>query len=55
MIKRPNRNETEEEILRLQEEFFQQKSYNPYIQPAARVVKIEKGTFDLQSLSKHVC
>lgn len=44
MIKRPKRNETEEDILRMQQEFLDQKSKNPQIQPAAKVVKIEKGS-----------
>ncbi|XP_061386272.1 RNA polymerase II-associated protein 1 [Musca vetustissima] len=42
MIKRPKPGETEEDILRMQEEFLAQKAKNPQLQPAAQIVKIDK-------------
>lgn len=42
MIKRPKPGETEEDILRMQREFLEQKAKNPKMQPAAQIVKIEK-------------
>ncbi|XP_073843572.1 RNA polymerase II-associated protein 1 [Musca autumnalis] len=42
MIKRPKPGETEEDILRMQEEFLAQKAKNPQMQPSAQIVKIDK-------------
>ncbi|XP_075159496.1 RNA polymerase II-associated protein 1 [Haematobia irritans] len=42
MIKRPKPGETEEDILRMQQEFLSQKAKNPKMQPAATMVKVEK-------------
>ncbi|XP_067646737.1 RNA polymerase II-associated protein 1 [Eurosta solidaginis] len=42
MIKRPQSGETEEDILRMQNEFLSQRAKNPKLQPAAQCVKMEK-------------
>ncbi|KAM7358732.1 RNA polymerase II-associated protein 1 [Cochliomyia hominivorax] len=42
MMNRPKPNETEEDILRMQQQFLAEKAKNPKIQPAAQIVKIEK-------------
>ncbi|XP_013115843.2 RNA polymerase II-associated protein 1 isoform X1 [Stomoxys calcitrans] len=42
MIKRPKPGETEEDILRMQQEFLSQKAKNPKLQPAATMVKINR-------------
>ncbi|CAD7002728.1 unnamed protein product [Ceratitis capitata] len=42
MIKRPQSGETEEDILRMQNEFLSQRAKNPKLQPAAQCVKVQK-------------
>lgn len=42
MIKRPSKNDSEEEILRMQKEFLVEKRKNQDFQPAAQVVKMNK-------------
>ncbi|XP_036338126.1 RNA polymerase II-associated protein 1 [Rhagoletis pomonella] len=42
MIKRPQRGETEDDILRMQNEFLSQRAKNPKLQPAAECVKVAK-------------
>ncbi|XP_050335533.1 RNA polymerase II-associated protein 1 [Bactrocera neohumeralis] len=44
MIKRPQSGETEEDILRMQNEFLSQRAKNPKLQPAAQFVKVPKET-----------
>uniref|UniRef100_A0A0A1WPQ3 RNA polymerase II-associated protein 1 n=1 Tax=Zeugodacus cucurbitae TaxID=28588 RepID=A0A0A1WPQ3_ZEUCU len=44
MIKRPQSGETEEDILRMQNEFLSQRAKNPKLQPSAQVVKVPKET-----------
>lgn len=39
--KRPSRNDTEDDILKLQEEFLREKSKNKDFQPAAKMVKLK--------------
>lgn len=39
MIKRPKRGETEDDILRMQQEYLAEKAKNPKLQPAAQIVK----------------
>lgn len=41
-MRRPKPEETEEDILRMQQEFLAEKEKNPKLQPAAQIVKIEK-------------
>ena len=45
MIKRPQSGETEEDILRMQNEFLSQRAKNPKLQPSAQVVKVPKGRY----------
>lgn len=42
MMNRPKPGETEEDILRMQQQFMAEKAKNPKVQPAAQIVKIEK-------------
>lgn len=42
MIKRPKPGETEEDVLRMQQDFLSERAKNPKMQPAAQIVKIEK-------------
>ncbi|XP_053953589.1 RNA polymerase II-associated protein 1 isoform X1 [Anastrepha ludens] len=42
MIKRPQRGETEDDILRMQNEFLSQRAKNPKLQPAAQCVQVKR-------------
>lgn len=48
MIKRPKSDETEEDILRMQNEFLSHRAKNPKLQPAAQCVKVTKGKYEKQ-------
>lgn len=43
MIKRPKSSDTEEDLLQMQKEFLLEKYKNTEFQPAAKVVKLNKG------------
>lgn len=42
MIKRPSKDDSEAEILRMQREFLAEKKKNKDLQPAAKVVRLNK-------------
>lgn len=43
MIKRPKNSDTEEDILRMQNEFLSEKQKNTGFESAAKLVKVEPG------------
>lgn len=43
MIKRPKNSDTEDDILRMQNEFLAEKQKNKDFKPAAKLVKVESG------------
>lgn len=45
MIKRPKATDTEDDILQMQNEFLTEQNKSTSFQPAAKLVKVEPGTF----------
>lgn len=43
MIKRPKNSDTEDDILRMQNEFLAEKQKNKGFEPAAKLVQVESG------------
>lgn len=46
MIKRPSSKDTEDDVLKMQEDYLREKDKDPQFQPAAKVVRMNKSVND---------
>lgn len=53
MLKRPNANDTEDDILRMQNDFLNEKKQQTSFQPAAKLVKVESSEYDINLMLFH--